>query len=397
MRVQLKYWMIVCALTMTAGAMAQKKITTSKKWVTVSGKIQFLQGEKLKQWNKVWVGKGYGWEYKAIDSVDVKPDGTYSIRIDATVPSIYRIDFLKENRVEFFADADAVINERGADTAKIHIKNPPYVYIESSSLNNKILNLLHEIDYLGYQESIDQYNEEYFAGQDKPTDSTWSVYRRERHLLRNYQDRVDSRIGNLLRIFPDQPATVAVLGNMNWRKDTARVMPILEHLIKKYPWLAEAKRMKEEINTYFVRSKMLENGKTAPLFSYPAPDGTKVDLASYHGKYVLIDFWASWCGPCRQAIPKVKKLYDQYQEKGFEVLSVSIDDNKNAWLKAVDEEKMPWKQALTPDIKQTETDFMFSAVPTLYLLDREGRIVEKYTGYSEELEDKLKEIFGKQG
>jgi thiol-disulfide isomerase/thioredoxin len=382
---------------MAAGAMGQKKQATQKKWVTVSGKVQFLQPEQLRKFNKVWVGKGYGWEYKAIDSVDVKPDGTYSIKIDATVPSIYRIDILQENRVEFFADADAVINDRGADTAKIKIKNPPYILIQSPSLNNKILNLLHSIEYLGYQESIDQYNEDYFAQQNKEKDSAWISYRKKKHLLENYQDRVEKRIDNLLQVFPDQPATVAVLGYVNWRKDTARVMPILAKLIKKYPWLTEARQMKADIETYIARTKMLENGKPAPLFSYPDNEGGKVDLAAYRGKYVLIDFWASWCGPCRQAIPNVKKLYDQYREKGFDVLSVSVDNDKKAWLKAVEEEKMPWKQTLTPDIKQTETDYMFSGIPTLYLLDKEGKIVEKYTGYSGELESKLKEIFARQG
>jgi thiol-disulfide isomerase/thioredoxin len=394
-----KYWFLSCALaSLLTGAMAQKKaMTHSKKWVTVSGKIQFLESEAHKQFNKVWIGKGYGYEYKAIDSVDVKPDGTYSIKIDATVPAIYRIDFLKWNRVEFFADADAVINERGYDTAKVKIKNPPYVFIESSSLNNKILNMLHSIDYLGYQESIDQYNEDYFAQQhkEKEQDSAWMSYRKDRHLLRNYQDRVDSRVENIIRTFPDQPAIVAAVGHTNWRKDTTRVMSILNGLIVKFPWLAEAKKMKADINTYFVRTKMLENGKTAPPFSYPDNEGGYVDLASYRGKYVLIDFWASWCGPCRQAIPKVKSLYEQYREKGFDVLSVSIDQDKKAWAKAMDEEKMPWKQTLTPDIKQTETDYMFSGIPTLYLLDKEGKIVDKYIGYNTELEYKLKDIFAR--
>ena len=151
--------------------------------------------------------------------------------------------------------------------------------------------------------------------------------------------------------------------------------------------------MKEDIQTYIVRSNMLQNGNLAPLFSYPSPEGKNIELASFRGKYVLIDFWASWCGPCRMSVPNVKKQWELYKDKGLEVLSVSIDHDKKAWHKALEEEKMPWPQVLSPDIDKTMTEYMFSGIPTLYLLDREGRIVEKYTGYSEELEEKLKQLF----
>src|ERR1051325_2746573 len=96
---------------------AQVKKQTQKKWVTVSGKVQFLNppGSFTNagyDFNKVYVGKGYGRNYVAIDSVAVKPDGSYSIKIDATIPSFYRIDFVKWDRIEFFADGDAVVNVR---------------------------------------------------------------------------------------------------------------------------------------------------------------------------------------------------------------------------------------------------------------------------------------------
>lgn len=82
-----------------------------------------------------------------------------------------------------------------------------------------------------------------------------------------------------------------------------------------------------------------------------------------------------------------------YKDKGFDVFAVSIDHDKKAWHKAMEEEDMPWKQVLSPDIDKTMSDYMFSGIPTLYLIDPQGNIVDKYTGYSEELELKLEQIF----
>lgn len=389
------YFIAASFVLLSSASFAQKKTAPQKKWVTVSGKIAFLQPDQYRHFNKVWIGKGNGYDYKAIDSVDVKPDGTYSIRVDATIPSIYRIDLLKENRVEFFADADAVINDRGYDTAKIKIKNPPYVFIESRSLNNRIINMINHIGYRGYQEMISVYNEDYMAKQHKKTDSAWAHYLVEKDRMGKYYEGERERMQVLVKNFIDQPAVILALGATNWKKNPDEAYGILDNLVKKYPWFAEAKKMKEDINTFIVRSKMLENGKPAPLFSYADPKGAKVSLASYKGKYVLIDFWASWCGPCRSAIPKVKELYEKYKDKGFDVLSVSIDQDRQAWLKAVKEESMPWAQVLSEDIRKTQTDYMFSGIPTLYLIDDKGNIAEKFTGFSEEAEAKLHQVLDK--
>lgn len=106
--------------------------------------------------------------------------------------------------------------------------------------------------------------------------------------------------------------------------------------------------------------------------------GEKVKLSSYipSGKYVMLEFWASWCGPCRGEIPHLRHVYQQYKDKGFEIVSISLDSEQKDWLKAVQEEKMAWTQLCDPlmfngPVTQT---YNITGVPTCILLDKEGRI-----------------------
>ncbi|QEC44498.1 TlpA family protein disulfide reductase [Pseudobacter ginsenosidimutans] len=199
----------------------------------------------------------------------------------------------------------------------------------------------------------------------------------------------------LIRAYQDRPVALAGIKMLNWEKNQDFIMPILTNLKAKYPWFTEIAEHKKKVEDNIAQAKLLKPGMPVPVVSYPDVNGKNIGTADYKGKYLLIDFWASWCGPCRQAIPKVRALYDLYKEKGFDVLSISIDTDRKAWIKAMDDEQMPWAQTLSPDKNKTMDKFLFSGIPTLYLIDREGKIVQSYTGYSTDLEAKLKEAFSK--
>jgi thiol-disulfide isomerase/thioredoxin len=118
-------------------------------------------------------------------------------------------------------------------------------------------------------------------------------------------------------------------------------------------------------------------GKNAMEISLPAMNGDTIKLSSLKGKVVLLDFWASWCGPCRVSNKYLVKLYDKYKAKGFEIFSVSIDEDKKDWLKAIKRDKITWLQV--NDNKgwygKTPTSWNIYQIPTSYLIDKDGRLV----------------------
>ncbi|WP_167856739.1 TlpA disulfide reductase family protein [Hymenobacter aquaticus] len=120
-------------------------------------------------------------------------------------------------------------------------------------------------------------------------------------------------------------------------------------------------------------------GSAAPEISLPAPDGKTVALSSLRGKYVLIDFWASWCGPCRKENPNVVRAYNKYKGKGFEIYSVSFDQDRDKWLKAIQADGLTWTHV--SDLRGWESaagqTYGVKAIPQSVLLDPQGRIVAK--------------------
>jgi thiol-disulfide isomerase/thioredoxin len=120
-----------------------------------------------------------------------------------------------------------------------------------------------------------------------------------------------------------------------------------------------------------------------------------VSPEDYKGKIVVIDFWASWCGPCRNEIPHLKEVYEKYHPQGVEILSVSIDKKEAAWRKALAEEEMAWTQVLAPKAgKQTMKDYQFSGIPFIIILDKQGKIVAKQLR-GKKIDEKLDELLSK--
>ena len=131
----------------------------------------------------------------------------------------------------------------------------------------------------------------------------------------------------------------------------------------------------------------------APEISLPDVKDNAINLSSLKGKVVLIDFWASWCGPCRAAIPNVIKLYDKYKAKGFEVFGVSIDSKKIDWLKAIANDKIKYTQVMDKDGWNSAVAEKYGvySIPSTFLLDKTGKVIAVDLD-GEELENKVKAL-----
>lgn len=138
--------------------------------------------------------------------------------------------------------------------------------------------------------------------------------------------------------------------------------------------------------------------RAAADFTLRTPAGEDLRLSSLHGQYVLIDFWASWCMPCRAEIPHLKELYAKYHSGGLEIISVSADAHPEAWKRAIQQERMPWKQVLdTYSGKGNFSDvtgaYGIESIPYTVLVDKEG-IVIAVNPEPRALDKQLKKIFG---
>ena len=180
----------------------------------------------------------------------------------------------------------------------------------------------------------------------------------------------------------------------NFRDDYIKAHPdsfvthyILEQVKQDYP-LDQLKKMmagfttksiySEKLNDYIAKQERLEVGQPFIDFTLQTIEGENVTLSERiaQNKVTMIDFWASWCGPCRKENPVVKAAYEQFHELGFDVVGISVDQDEAAWLKAVEEDQLPWKQVRDSENNASEL-YMIYYIPSNFLFDQNGTMIAK--------------------
>jgi len=179
------------------------------------------------------------------------------------------------------------------------------------------------------------------------------------------------------------------LGNQNFLLNPQEDMAIYEKvddaLYSKYPNNAYAQslhtyliQLKEQLKAQAQAQKNTAIGTEAPDFEVPTPDGKTIKLSDLRGQYVLLDFWASWCRPCRGENPNVVAAYKKYHSKGFEILQVSLDKSKEAWENAIKKDGLgAWKHGSDLQYWQSAPARLYNvqSIPANFLIDKEGKII----------------------
>ncbi len=288
---------------------------------------------------------------------------------------------------------------------KLHFRVP--VYLENSDINITVdVKNPKDVKITGSeaQAAFDAYTEEAKVYNDKLED----LYKQYSEAQEKGDDALLKKIDSTYYAVDDEKTafTKNYIGSHN---KSLAVPYILYRELSYYLEVKELDSMLHVIDTTLSSSvyyKLLDDkvktlynvavGKKAPDFTLNDTSGTPVSLSQFQGKYLLIDFWAAWCRPCRAENPNNVKLYADYKDKGFDILGVSFDDNREAWIKAIKQDGLSWTQV--SDLKGWNSAagklYGVSAIPHTVLLDKDGIIIAKNMR-GEELRAKISELLDK--
>jgi peroxiredoxin len=327
-----------------------------------------------------------------VDSSAIMKDGSYRLKGKRSEESLFNL-VLKGQPYPFAF----VINDAPTITLTADVKNPNdyIVYgspaskslkdfsINSSNKWAKLYVLGREMDSLRKSGASDS--------------SLIAINNRGESMLNDLK----SFVSDFIKGSSDPVTSVWALGTYAQIFTMDDYQALLNGVVKKFPEHKGVRAIKEMSERQLALAKEKAQasqpaqwvGKPAPELSLPDVNGNEIKLSSFKGKYVLVDFWASWCVPCRKENPNVVEAYNKYKSKNFTVLGVSLDKEKDDWIKAIQKDNLSWTQV--SDLQEWNSvavsTFNFNGIPFNLLLDPEGKIIAQSLR-ADELEKKLGEV-----
>lgn len=372
------YCLLLFALCLSCSTNGKEEQQDDDAWyITVSGKVGHPQAgaitiQELKE-------GGSGWQ----DTIGLKKDYTFTKKIKMTEPGYYRLNFYDKQMVTLILDKEDVeVNVDGnSQQGFVDVNGSPDI------------DLIEQVQELQAKVNSDpevvQLNQEFTAAAQRKDEARMLALQRE------YQEHVKKYSDRIAALMVEHAPSLAVINLLQSNildKDQYydTYQKVAEKTEREWPDYSQATHFVD----YVEKMGLTAVGQPAPEISLPNPAGEIVKLSSMRGQYVLVDFWAKWCGPCRQENPNVVRAYQKYKDKGFTVYGVSLDRNRADWLQAIEQDNLTWTHV--SDLKYWQSEaaktYNITGIPFSLLLDPNGVIIAKNLRGAA-LHQKLEEIF----
>ena len=317
------------------------------------------------------------------DSAKVDDKGNFSLKFNTKEPTFYRIRLAENNYILLIANDKEQI-EFSADAKNLG----KTATVKGSTESANLFKATHQLQ--RNAERLDSLNGVFQREQNNPAldsikfvlQEAYSVMMKEEtEYIKRFIDKNNSSL-----------ACLAIIDKLSPEEHMEYYKKLDSGLSKRLPANSYTKMFHDKI----IELNRLSEGSVAPEIALNTPDGKTVALSSLKGKVVLIDFWASWCRPCRAENPNVVKMYNAYKDKGFDIYSVSLDKDKEAWAKAIQDDNLVWPSHVS-DLGYWQSSvvkqYNISGIPFTCLIDKEGKIVAKGLR-GEELEVQIRKLLG---
>ncbi len=334
------------------------------------------------------------------DTIAIGDKGSFETTIEADYPGFFAVRNDSGQRIIFTA--------RGNDTVKIRGDYSDFSHATlSGSPELEQINLLNQKS-REFQQEVEKITEKSGANAQSPQNDAARIMAQKKFQaayddLRSFsKDFIRQNSGSLVTLLALTNQIGPGLFVFHPKNDMDLFAETDSVLYANYPQSGAVRALHNQLITMknqaaaasAPRAGTLPAGETAPEIDLPSPQGKNIKLSSTRGDIVLLDFWASWCPPCRRENPNLVKNYRKYHGKGFEIYQVSLDKDKQQWTSAIQSDQLDWIHV--SDLKYWNSMvvplYHINSIPTNYLLDKKGRIIASNLR-GEELSRKLDEIF----